>query len=118
VLDASPSERLVSAHTQRIGHAIDVIEPGGYQIYLQNSALINSRGTQGFTRHQPSGTSVHAFLYVLVNAGHFQPTAGMAAFVRIPSNPLSVLQAFRFLHPHRVDARGATQASEHARVMG
>src|SRR5580692_2522289 len=37
---------LFSTHAQRVGHAIDVVEPRGDERNLQNSAIVKSRGPQ------------------------------------------------------------------------
>jgi hypothetical protein len=41
-------EALLSAHSQRVGHAIDVVEPRRDQRDLQNPAIVESGGAQAF----------------------------------------------------------------------
>ena len=38
--------QLLSSHSQRVGYAVNVVEPGGDQRYLQNRLVVEAGGTQ------------------------------------------------------------------------
>jgi hypothetical protein len=82
-------ERLVSAHTQRIGHAIDEIEPGGNQSHLQDSAIIKPGSAQSFMilTADPRGVSRST-------APHSQASADQEVLATLNRNQCFALRLF------------------------